>query len=206
MPIEAPPQLWMRTGKFVGLPLLGFVLVQADGCFPVVRFSNDLANLTVGTFSFVLPFLAVIFAFIVPKRWLTSIVITALLLPILCFSAAGLLYLGVIANDAFHTGIDPSFERISTVPMGNYSVDVYRTDCGAPCGMGIYLLQKKKLLPGIMLVRRLDDFDDAGDASCKEIGQDMLRIDIPAYADDYQPSASIPARSRVYHLKSFLYF
>jgi hypothetical protein len=206
MSIEAAPQTWTRTAKFVGLPLIVFMLVQADGCFPVVRFSNDLANFTVGTFSFVLPFLTMIFAFIVPRRLLTSIVITVLLLPILCFSAAGLLFQGVIASDAFRTGIDPSFERISTVPIGSYSVDVYRTDCGAPCGMGIYLLQKKKLLPGILLVRRLDDFDDAGDATCKEIGQDMLQIDIPAYANDYQPSASIPARSRVYHLKPFLYF
>jgi hypothetical protein len=206
MSTEAPLKNWKRAAKFLGLPLLVFVLLQADGCFPIIRLSSDSANYVVGTLSFILPFLAAFFAFVVPKRWFTSALVAVFLLPILCFSAAGLFFEILMAGDIWRTGLNPSFERISTVPLDGYSVGIYRSDCGAPCGMDIDLLQEKTLIPGILLVRRLDGFADAGDATYKVIGPDTLQINIPAYPDDERPWESIPARSRVYHLKPFLYF
>jgi hypothetical protein len=205
--IEAPPQTRTRTVKFLGLPLLGFVLLQADGCFPFVRFSNDLANFAVGTLSFLLPFLAAFFAFVIPKRWLTTAIAIVLLLPMLCFSAAGLLFYGLIAPDAFGTGVNPSFERIANVPMGTYSVGIFVSDCGAVCSPGIDLRQEKQIIPGILLVRALSGFDDADKATYKVIGQDTLRIDIPPiHSDNERKVVWIPARTKTYHLKPFLYF
>jgi hypothetical protein len=197
-----------RTLKFVGLPLLGFFLLQADGRFPLVRFSNDLANLAAGTLSFLLPFLAAFFAFVIPKRWLTTVIAVALLLPLLCFSALGLLFNGVLVRDALRIRSDPAFERIATVPMGAYSVGVYLNDCGAPCGMDVDLLQERPILPGIVIVRALNGFADADarDASCKVIAPDTLVVSIPAYVDNDRPWESQPARSKTYHLKPFLYF
>jgi hypothetical protein len=206
MSTEAPPQTWTRTAKFLGLPLLVFVLLQADNDFPFVRFSNAFANVAFGTLSFLLPFLAAFFAFVVPKRWLTSVLVVVFLLPILCFSAAGLFFEGLMAGDIWRTGLNPSFERISTVPLDGYSVGIYRTNCGAPCSYGIYPLQERQIIPGILLVRALPGFDEAGGATYQVIGQDTLLINVPPYVDDYHPWASIPARSQTYHLKPFLYF
>jgi hypothetical protein len=206
MSIEAPPQTWTRTAKFLGLPLLVFVLLQADNDFPFVRFSNAFANVAVGTLSFLLPFLAAFFAFVIPKRWLTTVIVVALLLPLLCASAVGLLFGGLSIVDMFRTGSDASFERIASAPMIGYSVGIYRTNCGAPCSYGIYPLQEKQIVPGILLVRPLPGFDEADAATYKVIGQDTLLINVPPYVDDYHPWASIPARSKTYHLKPFLYF
>jgi len=206
MSTEAPLKNWKRAAKFLGLPLLVFVLLQANGSFPIVRLSSDSANYAVGTLSFILPFLTAFFAFVVPKRWLTSALIVVFLLPILCFSAVGLFFEALMARDVWRTGLNPSFERISTVPLAGYSVGIYRTNCGAPCSYGIYPLQEKQIIPGILLVRQLDGFGDAGEATYKVIGPDTLMLSIPAYVDNDRPWESIPARSRVYHLKPFLYF
>jgi hypothetical protein len=206
MSIEAPPPTWIRTVKFLGLPLLVFVLLQADSYYPFVRFTNAFADVAVGTLSFLLPFLAAFFALIIPRRWLTTVIALALLSPLLCLSAVGLLLGSLSIADAFRTGSDASFERIASAPMVGYSVGIYRTNCGAPCSYGIQPLQEKQIIPGIVLVRALPGFDQAGEATCKVIGQDTLLINVPPYVDDYHPSESIPARSRTYHLKPFLYF
>jgi hypothetical protein len=206
MSIEAPPPTWTRTAKFLGLPLLGFVLMVGDAAFPLVRFRSELANVVVGTLSFLLPFLTVFFALVIPRRWLTTVIAVVLLLPLLCISALGLLFEGLLLGDTFRTGLNPALERIATVPMVGYSVGIYRTDCGAPCSLEIYLLQEKRIVPGILLVRALPGFDDAAEATYKVIGQDTLSINIPPYVDNDPRGVSIPARSKIYHLKPFLYF
>jgi hypothetical protein len=204
--IRQPARNWKRTFKFVGLPLLGFFLLQADGVFPLVRFSNELANFAAGTLSFLLPFLAAFFAFMIPKRWLTTVIVVALLLPLLCFSALGLLFQGFLVKDALRIGSSPAFERIATVPMGAYSVGVFLNNCGAPCSLDVNLLQERPIIPGVVFVRALDGFADAGDPTCKVVGPDTLMVSIPAYVDNDRPWESQPARSKTYHLKPFLYF
>jgi hypothetical protein len=207
MSIEEQAPTWTRTVKFIGVPLLGFMILQADGCFPFVRFSNDVADSVVGALSFLLPFLAAFFAFVIPRRWLTTIVVLVLLLPLLCFSALGLFFESLLIGDAFRLGANPSFERIARVPMGAYSVGIYLSDCGAPCSFDIDLLQERTIIPGVLLVRELPGFDEADQATYKVIGQDTLQVNVPPlYATDDQRVVSIPARSRIYHLKPFLYF
>ncbi|MGA6970573.1 MAG: hypothetical protein WBY93_03020 [Candidatus Binatus sp.] len=207
MSIEASTPTCTRTAKFLGLPLVGFVLLQADGMFPVVRFSNELVNFAIGTLSFLLPFLAAFFAFVIPKRWLTTVIAVALLLPLLCFSALGLLFNGVLVRDALRIRSNPAFERIATAPMGGYSVGIYVSDCGAVCSPGIDLIQEKQIIPGILLTRALDGIDQADKATYQVTGQDTLLINVPPiYTDDTQRVVWIPARSKTYHLKPFLYF
>lgn len=175
--------------------------------FPVVRFSNELVNFAIGTLSFLLPFLAAFFAFVIPKRWLTTVIAVALLLPLLCFSALGLLFNGVLVRDALRIGSNPAFERIATAPMGGYSVGIYVSDCGAVCSPGIDLIQEKQIIPGILLTRALDGIDQADKATYQVTGQDTLLINVPPiYTDDTQRVVWIPARSKTYHLKPFLYF
>jgi hypothetical protein len=156
--------------------------------------------------SLLLPFLTAILAFIIPRRWLTTIITVVLLVPLLCFSAIGLLFEGFLLTYTVRHGVNPAFERIATVPMADYSVGIYRTDCGALCSFAIYPLQEKQIVPGILVVRALPGFDDAGEATYKVIGQDTLLITVPAYVDNDSPVRTMPARSRIYHLKRFLYF
>lgn len=90
--------------------------------------------------------------------------------------------------------------------MDGYSVGLFVNDCGAPCGIGIDLFQERSIIRGILLVRALLGFDDADSASYKVIGDDTLQVDVPAFVDSDPRGMSIPAQSRVYHLKRFLYF
>jgi hypothetical protein len=198
----------MRTAKFLGLPILVFGLLQADSCYPVVRFSNDLANFTAGTINLFLPFLAALFALTIPRRWLTSIIVILLLLPLLCFSALGLFWQGMLTSDALRMGQDPAFTRVRSVSMGSYSVGVFISNCGAPCSFDIDLLQERPIIPGILLVRRLRGFEgaDAREATCQVVGRDTLMISVPGYDDKDRPWESVSPRSQVYHLKPFLYF
>lgn len=203
---EASPPTWKHTAKFVALPLLGFVLMAVNDLFPFVRLNNDLANFVVGTLSLLLPFVAATFALIIPRRWLTSVILLVLLLPLLFLSAFFLLVDGFLIRDAFRMGGDPAFKRVANVPMDGYSVGLFVNDCGAPCGIGIDLFQERSIIRGILLVRALLGFDDADSASYKVIGDDTLQVDVPAFVDSDPRGMSIPAQSRVYHLKRFLYF
>jgi hypothetical protein len=203
---EASPRTWTHTAKFLGAPLVAFALLLANAYFPFVRFSNELANAVLAIVIFFLPFLTAILAFTIPRRWLTTITVFVLLVPLLCFSAVGLLWEGFLLVETVRTGVNPAYEQIATAQMAGYSVGIYRTDCGALCSFGIDPLQEKQVVLGILVVRELPGFEDAGEATYKVIGQDTLLIRVPAYVDNDPPVRTMPARSRIYHLKRFLYF
>jgi hypothetical protein len=202
MSVAGTPRAWTRTTKFVGLVLLGLLLVLADAAFPLVRFTNELANVIVGTMSLLLPFVAAIFVLIVPfpRRSLTAVIAIVLLLPLMLFCAFGLLTWSFSIGDTYRTGVNPEFERIASVPMDGYSVSIYRTDCGTPCSFGIYLLQEKQIFPGLLLVRKLYDLDPARGATYNVLARDTIRVDVPAYDENNG------AQSKVFRLKPYLYF
>jgi len=199
-------QQWTRSAKFLCPPLLAFLLLQLNVYFPFLRFSSDAANLFVGALAFLLPFLAAVLAFMIPKRWFTTILLMVVLAPLLGLSALGVLFEGALLEDTLRTGVNPAFERIATVPMGVYSVGIFLSDCGAPCSMDIALRQEKAIAPGVLLVRELAGFEDADQPTYKVIDQDTLLINVPPYIDEDPRGVSIPARSRIYHLRPSLYF
>jgi hypothetical protein len=203
MSTEARSPAWTRVAKFVGVPLVGFALVQANSIYPFIRFRYEPANIVASTMSFLLPFVAAHFAVIIPLRWWGKALAILLLLPLLALCVIGAFFESLMIGDALLTGVNPAFEPIASVPMGSYLVGIYRTDCGAPCSFGIYPLQEKQILPGILLVRPLPGFDEASDATYKVIREDTLLLEVPEYFDGKYRT---PARSRVYHLKRFLYF
>lgn len=203
MPIEVSPQRWTRAAKFVGLPLAGFALLQFDSVYPFVRFSNELANVFVGTTSYLLPFVAMIFALIIPRHWWSKVIITLVLLPLSLLCLMVCLLGSPTIGDILRTGVNGEFELINRASMGGYSVGIYRTNCGATCSFGIYPLQEKQIIPGVLLVRALGGFYPADNAAFKILGKDALLLQVPEYFDG---EVRTPARERVYHLKRFLYF
>lgn len=72
--------------------------------------------------------------------------------------------------------------------------------------MDIVLRQERTIAPGLLLVREFARFANAGAATYKVVDQDTLQINVPAYIDVDPRGVWIPARSKIYHLKPFLYF
>src|ERR1700730_10801609 len=92
MSAAVAPWAWTRATKFLGLLLLGLLVVLANAAFPLVRFRNELANVIVGAMSLLLPFVAAVFVLMVPfpRRSLTAGIAIVLLLLLTLFCTFGL--------------------------------------------------------------------------------------------------------------------
>jgi hypothetical protein len=202
MSAAVAPWAWTRATKFLGLLLLGLLVVLANAAFPLVRFRNELANVIVGAISLLLPFVAAVFVLMVPfpRRSLTAGIAIVLLLLLTLFCTFGLFVWSFPISETYRTGVNPEFQQIASVPMDRYSVNIYLTDCGTPCSFGIYILQEKQIFPGVLLVRKLYDFDPAREATYKVLGNNTIRVDVPAY-DERNGAQSV-----IFRLKPYLYF
>jgi hypothetical protein len=202
MSAAVAPWAWTRATKFLGLLLLGLLVVLANAAFPLVRFRNELANVIVGAISLLLPFVAAVFVLMVPfpRRSLTAGIAIVLLLLLTLFCTFGLFVWSFPISETYRTGVNPEFQQIASVPMDRYSVNIYLTDCGTPCSSGIYILQEKQIFPGVLLVRKLYDFDPAREATYKVLGNNTIRVDVPAY-DERNGAQSV-----IFRLKPYLYF
>jgi hypothetical protein len=112
----------IRTAKYLGWPILVLIIVVANGIYPVLRFTDARVNVLVGTMVWLMPFMTAIYAWYIPRRWLTTILMTVLMLPLMFVSALFLLIRGFYVVDTFKRGFDPSFEPLAHVPMGDSSV------------------------------------------------------------------------------------
>jgi hypothetical protein len=195
---------WIRTAKFLGLPLLGFALLEANAVFPLIRFVTSLANLSVAFVSYMLPIVTLIFALIVPRYTITKLIVALLLLPILAVCAFGCLVSGLRAMNVYGSGMDGRFKPIALAPMDGYAVRLYVTSFGSIDTPAVVVRQEKQILPGILLVRNLWEFDPADVATCAPIGRNAVRVQIPEAKVDYE--GTIPAQSKIIHLKPYLYF
>jgi hypothetical protein len=93
--------------------------------------------------------------------------------------------------------------------MGAYRVAIYQIDAGLG-GEAIEVRQERTLIPGVLLVRRLETVDDADIANCRVIGPDELRVELSLWGikpgqKDFEYH-QIGSKDKEYHLKSFLYF
>jgi hypothetical protein len=180
---EAPPRTGFRTIKFLGLPLLAFAVALEAGQHPLIRFDDELADVVVETFPYFLPFATLVFALIIPQHPVTKVAAFVFMLPLLAVSS---LMLGLGADSiskAYKTGTDPDFERVTTVAIERYSIGLYRKGGGVFSSPVIYVLEQKKILPGILLVRVISVIGPAYTATCKLIGKDTVQIVVPPHID-----------------------
>ncbi len=70
-------------------------------------------------------------------------------------------------------------------------------------GDGIEVFQERVLLPGIALVRRLDDVENADQAKVESVDKDHARITFVVYGEQ---TSKTHEDVRVYELKPFIYF
>jgi hypothetical protein len=166
---------WRRPLAVAFLAAVCFAAVQANWDHPFLRFSHPIPNQLFLLLALTLPWLAAGALLYLPNVW-AKVVAIVLLLPALAYAAFLALFLPVTVLDTIRWGYDPGFQPIGTVVMGSYRVRIFRTNCGATCAYGIAVRQERHLVPGLLLVRELDGFYPAEDATYRVVGRDSLLI------------------------------
>jgi hypothetical protein len=179
---------WLRASPLrrplsVGLLALTlFAAIQANWQHPALRFESTLLNHLFLLLAFILPWVAAGAFFFLPRLW-GRVLALLVLAPVLVYSALFALLTADLTAHTVRQGYDIQFQPLSTVPMGNYRVRIFRTDCGVWCEFGIAVRQERRLVPGVLLVRQIDHFE-AYDASYVVVGPDSLRINDRLYVLD----------------------
>jgi hypothetical protein len=166
---------------------------------PVIRFSAPLVNFVVGSaLAFLLPWGAACMIWEAGRRRnrVLAACIVVLLIP---YSLVVLLGSATTAM-AFKGGHDMSFDRIAELAWDGTSVRLYRTDGGATTDYGVVARQERRILPGLMLVRTLDDFYPCASLDL-EATRDGVRL-----GDKRSHCSGFPAAYRNYRLRRFVYF
>lgn len=181
----------MRTAKFVGSTFLVFFLFGANAYNPLIRFNSDLANsiayIVIGCLSLVVLVLSIV----IPRRLLTKIFLPILLFPFscLCVLVCVLGFLG--------------FSPTKKIQMDGYSMRLYVADGGAMDDPALYVRQEMPIGP-LLLVREIWKFYPADTATLTVMSKDSVRVEVPA--EEAEGERTIPARSKVFHLKPHVYF
>jgi hypothetical protein len=74
-----------------------------------------------------------------------------------------------------------------TLPTPRGSVVVYRTDGGATTSFGIVVRLQCTLIPGVLVVRELENRYPALEGRVEQLDSAKVRIIIPSYRDDGTP-------------------
>ncbi|MDQ2840232.1 MAG: hypothetical protein M3Y72_04170 [Acidobacteriota bacterium] len=178
------------------LLILIAIMLVGYACIEMFRFGASLGNLI-----FVCAYLIVPFFAIQPVRRLSQpfkALGYLLLTPVLVLSVMNL---SVSILDA----LVPNLNRIAplqTIQQGRSSVQIGRYEHGGAVGVrGVYLEQRRPLLPGLYLVRSVDAFAYAHEATLSEDGPYRVKVHaIGSYEDTHS------AVDRIYSLKPWVYF
>jgi hypothetical protein len=178
------------------LLILIAIMLVGYACVEMFRFAASWGNLI-----FVCAYLMVPFFAIQPLRRLSQpfkALGFVILIPVLLLSVVNL---SVSILDA----LDPDLKRIEplqTVQQGRSSVQIGRYEHGGAVGVrGVYLEQQRSVLPGLYLVRSIDAFGYAHEATLAVDGPYRVRVHaIGSYNDAHL------VVDRVYSLKSWVYF
>jgi hypothetical protein len=148
--------------------------------------------------AYTLPWLALGLTLWQLQKWRRVAALFMLVMPIaytLIFGPLVVMHLMSVRSDH---GKDRSFQRMAAIPVAGGRIAIYRSDCGLPCGNeGIAVRHERRIVRGLLLVRRLDGFDGAHEARHDVIGPRRVRLSVEG------PGA---ARSRVYDVKPWVYF
>jgi len=194
----------------IAVLLGGFLLVQWNFFSPHLRFGSSLANYVALLLFFCLPWLGLRYAFALRKWWQITVAVV-LLAPVLVYSLLGGIMTIVEVRPVIRTGADPGFAPLAKIEMGAYRVVVYQIlDGGAVGGEAAEVRQERTLIPGVLLVRRLEVVDNADISTYRTIGPDELRVELSLWGEkpgqkDFEYH-QIGSKDSEYHLKSFVYF
>jgi hypothetical protein len=166
---------------------------------PILRSEWPIVNeLLGGVLGLLLPWLTAAAIFRIGRWWSSAIALVAVI-PLLLYSAV-LLIGWAIAGAVYKDGRDLSFDRFAEMDWKGSEVRLYRTNGGATTDFGVVIRQERTLLPGLLLVRRLDDFSSC--YSLATVGTDIGII----VRDERFECKGFQEQLREYRLKPFVYF
>jgi hypothetical protein len=160
--------------------VLSFAAVQVNWHYPLLRFDSARLNHLFLLIAFALPFLAAFAVLGFPKLWSKALGFV-LLLPIFAYTALFAPFIAALTLETVLYGYDSTFQPIGWMTVGSYRVTIFRTDCGATCDNGIAVRQERQVLPGILLVRQLEGFYPAYDATYHTVGRDSFVVNDRLY-------------------------
>jgi hypothetical protein len=152
---------------------------------------NELLGLALGLG---LPWLAAIAIFRIGLWWSKTVAIIAVL-PLLLYSCIFLLGFAMTGFDH-----DLSFERFAETHWKGSDIRFYRTNGGATTDYGVVIRQEKALFPGVLLVRRVDDFYPCYSLDANSTDQGIT------ITDKHSDCGGLQLQRREYQLKPFVYF
>ena len=162
---------------------------------PVFRFESRLLDLLFYIFAFLIPLFVFVISFWIKNNWLKAI----FALGSLCAGLFSVLMAALFAFtfiSAITDGHDSSYEMIARVDMAGSYVTAYRTNGGATTACGITIMQEKRFLPGIFIVKCLYDKYRMDLVEFKGLGKYVVDASIYGYTEE---------RTH-FHLKEFVYF
>lgn len=183
------------------LVVLVALMVLMYLCAGTFRFTHEGLNLAFQGIFYSIPLFAITPALRL-TRW-TKIVALILLSPLFAVSFFGLTSMAAcdIPNAVDHAELS---RELGTLQHGHYSVHLTweETPGGAIGPHGVNLAQRRRILPGLDLVKSLDYFEGASEGTLSWAGADRISLYIPI-AGYYQNQKNI---RREYSLKPWLYF
>jgi hypothetical protein len=166
---------------------------------PIIRFTSPVVNELLGfALGLGLPWLAMIAIFRIGRWWSKTVAIAAVV-PLMLYSCDFLLG-SAMTGIAYKDGHDLSFDQFAETHWKECDVRFYRTDGGATTDFGVVIRQEKALFPGVLLVRRVDDFNPCYSLDANSTDRGITITDKRSDCRAFQE------QRREYQLKPFVYF
>jgi hypothetical protein len=156
--------------KLIAIVSAIFVLGIVNAVFPVLRFSDGLANEAAILFILTIPLIVIALSFFIPNKRVKTVMIVPLL-PVAVSCIIGQFFLWPRSATGYR-----QFDPISTVAVNGTQVVAYRTDGGATTDFGIVVRQQRRLMPGLLIVRNLYSEYHAYDARLEVAGPAAVRV------------------------------
>jgi hypothetical protein len=166
---------------------------------PIIRLEWPIANELLGlAFGLSLPWLTAAAIFRLGRWWSKTVALISII-PLLLYSAVFLLG-SLITGFSYKNGRNLFFDQFAETHWKGSRVCFYRINGGATTDFGVEIRQERRLIPGVLLVRQLDDFYHCYslDATSTDEGITLR--------DGRYACAGFREQHRDYRLKPFLYF
>lgn len=185
--------------KAVALLSAGSAIFFWQFLHPIIRLECPVANELLGfALGLCLPWFTAAAIFRMGTWWSKAVALIAVI-PLLLYTFVFLLG-AVMVGASYENGRDLSFERFRETSWKGSEIRFYRTDAGATSDVGVVIRQERGLVPGVLLVRRLDDFYPCYslDAASTDNGIEIR--------DGRSECSGFQDGRREYRLRPFVYF
>jgi hypothetical protein len=183
-----------RAVKLIFSVAIFFILGVVNFLFPVIRFSNEIANKIALILILSMPLLIIIISAWLPNPWV-QIVLFFCLVPVVGSCLIIQLITGLYLHAEITNPGNPPLKSQRVVVNGS---EIYWYDPGLMPGssFGVIVQQERQVLPGILFVRKLYVEDPVKNFNSLEIaGHDSVRL---VMRDSAKPDLIIPVRRFVW--------